>query len=224
MPSTITATAVQLARADAIGKVLLRRGWLRRAEQPSKHPGAHASTAWQPRPAADIQLLILTFGGRRGQMAEILAGPAPNLRPDAGGHLRSGRRPSWRFTAYDAPAQALVAAALTAVDDPSHAPDLESAGWRVERPRYCNIRSPRITTFTRADRAVTARFHNPTYSPPCERCTHFGDLGDAGGWTITGPGFAVDATAHTPEHVITAFARALPGSASALAPEQVVHP
>lgn len=223
MPKTIAATAVQLARAEAVGKALLRQGWLQRAEQPHEHPGSQHSTLWHPRPAGGVSLLILTFGGRRGQMAEILAGPTPNLHPKTGGRLRSGRRPSWRLTAYDAPAQALAAAALTAVDDPSHAPDLESAGWSVERP-YRNIRSQRVTTFTRPDRAVAARFHSPTYSPPCERCTHFGDLGDAGGWTIAGPGFAVDATAHTPEHVISAFARALPGNAPAPVTEKVVGP
>ncbi len=58
---------------------------------------------------------------------------------------------------------------------------------------------------------VTATFHTPTYTPPCERCTHHGDLGDTGGWIITGLGCTAEATAHTPSAVIGAFTHALPG-------------
>jgi hypothetical protein len=148
-------------------------------------------------------------------MAELV-GPAVSAgRADTGGRLGSGRRPSWRLTAYDAPAAALAAAALTATRDRSGPKNLQEAGWRVVRHPADDRLRPALPEFIRPDGAVSAAFRAPTFTPPCERCQHYGDLGDSGGWLITGPGFTADATAHTPEPVVTAFALAMPGGETA---------
>ena len=205
------ATSVLIARAEVIGKSLTRRGWTSSVEPRTKHPGAHRATVWVPDAAPGVSLLILTIGGRQGQLAELLGPATSATRTDAGGRSRSGRRPSWRLTAYDAPAPALIAAALSAADEPPDAQSLEAAGWKVVRHQADDRRRPALPEFIRPDDAVSAAFRAPTFTPPCERCSHCGEVGDMGGWLITGPGFSADATAHTPGSVVTAFALALPG-------------
>ncbi|MEY9859777.1 hypothetical protein ABH935_005410 [Catenulispora sp. GAS73] len=227
MTGTPTASSVQLARAEALGKALAHRGWNSRHESTSKHPGAVGSIV---RTHPDIEILILTLGGTAGQMVEITA-------QGVSGHRGTGFRrvrevsPSWRMTAYDAPIQAILAAATAATASAPDPNPLELPEWTIERAtrrsagdnavRYAaGLEVPlggrvRATRFTRPDSAVVVTFHLPTYTPPCEHCTHHGDLGDIGGWLITGPGLTAEATAHTPAAVISAFTRALPGHALA---------
>lgn len=205
------ATSVLIARAEVIGKSLTRRGWTSSVEPRTKHPGTHHATLWVPGATPGVSLLILTIDGRQGQLAELFGPANSTARADVDGRPRSGRRPSWRLTAYDAPAAALIAAALSAADDPPDAQTLEAAGWTVVRHQADDRRRPALPEFIRPDGAVSAAFRAPTFTPPCERCSHCGELGDMGGWLITGPGFTADATAHTPGSVVTAFALALPG-------------
>ena len=221
MPSyPSAATSAQVARAEVIGKSLARRGWTYSVEPRTKHPGAHRATVWTPNATLGVSLLVLTIGGRHGQLAELFGCATSATRADAGGRSRSGRRPSWRLTAYDAPAAALIAAALSAADDPPEAQNLEAAGWKVIRHQADDRRRPALPEFIRPDDAVSAAFRAPTFTPPCERCSHCGELGDMGGWLITGPGFTADATAHTPESVVTAFALALPGGTPPAHPKE----
>lgn len=216
MISTSAATSVQLARAKVISKALTRTGWTSRRVPDGEHPGA-VGAASHVRGGASV--LVLTLGGRYGQMVEILADAVPKATADGGRRTIPGR-PSWRLTAYDAPAEAVVAAAQAAYAPATEANSRWADGWTVEHaPAHARGRNVpnivRATQFIRPDDAVIATFRTPTYSPPCETCAHAGDLGDAGGWLITGPGFTAEATAHTPTDVIAAFTRALPGSASA---------
>lgn len=223
MVRTPAATSVQLARADALGKALTHRGWTSRSEPKDKHPGAVAATVYR---RTGVRALVLTLGGRHGQMIEITAEAGSGHRGEGGRRVRAVK-PSWRLTAYDAPTKAVLAAATAVFDDPMDSNPLESAGWTIEHARVRNDGSSamsytadaampwaakvRATRFTRPDGALIATFHLPTYTPPCERCTHHGELGSAGGWDITGPGFTAEATAHTPAAVIGAFTCALPG-------------
>lgn len=223
MHHTPTSGVVQTARADAIGKALTHRGWTSRREPDNQHPGAISATTYA-RPG--IRTLILTLGGRHGQMIEIIAEAATGYRGQAGRRVREVK-PSWRLTAYDAPIEAVLAAATAALDDPQDASPLVPAGWTVEHALVRKDGSGampytadaavswsakvRASRFTRPDGAVIAVFHVPSYTPPCEHCTHHGELGDTGGWDITGPGFTAEATAHTPAAVIGALTRALPG-------------
>lgn len=223
---TPAATRVQLARAEALGKVLTHRGWTSRHEPHDKHPGAIGATT-HTRPG--IRVLILTFGGRRGQMIEITAEAATGYRGETGRRVRAVK-PSWRMTAYDPPVEAILAAATAAADDPLDPNPLGTTGWTVEHALARNINDSapsytaytttpwrakvRATRFTRPDGALIVTFHVPTYTPPCEHCDHHGELGSTGGWDITGPGFTAEATAHTPPAVISAFTHALPGSVS----------
>ena len=222
MIRTPAATSVQLARAEALGKALTHRGWTGRREPEDQHPGAIAATA-HTRPG--IRVLILTLGGRLGQMIEITAEAATGYRGESGRRVRAVK-PSWRMTAYDPPFEAILAAATAA--GPPDPNSLETAGWTVEHALARNVdgnalsytadaatpwgAKVRATRFTRPDGALIATFHLPTYTPPCEHCSHHGELGDTGGWDITGPGFTAEATAHTPPAVISAFTHALPGS------------
>lgn len=224
MNHTPAATSVQLARAEVLGKALVRRGWTSRREPRAKHPGAIGATTYT-RPG--LETLILTFGGRHGQMVEITAQATYGFRGEGSRRVRAAK-PSWRLTAYDAPIAAVLAAATAGVDDPLDSNALESAGWRVEHAlavkdadgsmRFNADASLPIavkvlaTRFTRPDGALRATFHLPTYTPPCEHCTHHGELGGTGGWIVAGPGFTAEATAHIPTSVIGAFVRALPGS------------
>ena len=220
MNRTPVATSVQLARAEALGKALTLRGWNGRLEPQDEHPGAVAASVHT---RLGICLLILTLGRRHGQMVEITAGTSTGQRGEGGRRVREVKR-SWRMTAYDPPTQAVLAAATATFDHKSG--PLEFAGWTVEHALARKVggnamsyttdaavlrgAKVRATRFTRSDGAVLATFHIPTYNPPCEHCTHHGELGDTGGWIITGPGFAAEATAHTPPVVIDAFTRALP--------------
>ena len=222
MVRTPTATSVQLARAEALGKALTHRGWTSRSEPKDKHPAAVTATVHR---RSDLRTLVLTLGGRHGQMIEITAEAGSGRRGQGGRRVRAVK-PSWRLTAYDAPIKAVLAAATAAFDDPLDSNPLESAGWTIEHalvrkdrssatPYTAEAATPwgvkvRATRFTRPDGALIATFHLPTYTPPCEHCTHHGELGDTGGWNIIGPGFTAEATAHTPTAVIGAFTRALP--------------
>jgi len=227
MTGTPTASSVQLARAEALAKALTHRGWNGRYESTNKHPGAVGSIV-RTHPGAEV--LILTLGRNAGQMVEITA-------QGVSGHRGTGFRrvrevsASWRMTAYDAPIQAVLAAATAAIDSVPDPNPLALPGWTVERAtgrsagdngvRYATGPEVplggkvRATRFTRPDGAVVVTFHLPTYTPPCEHCTHHGELGDIGGWLITGPGLTAEATAHAPTAVISAFTRALPGHSSA---------
>ena len=223
MVRTPTATSVQLARAEALGKALTHRGWTSRSEPKDKHPGAVTATVHR---RSGIRTLVLTLGGRHGQMFEITAEAGSGPRGQGGRRVRAAKT-SWRLTAYDTPIEAVLAAATAAFDDPLDSNPLGSAGWTIEHALVCKNRSGatqytadaatpwgvrvRATRFTRPDGALIATFYLPTYAPPCEHCTHHGELGDTGGWNITGPGFTAEATAHTPTAVIGAFTRALPG-------------
>jgi hypothetical protein len=209
--STPAATAAQLARAAVIGKALRRRGWTSCDDQRDKHPGAQRATVWTQTTTPDLTLLILTIGGKNGQIAELLH---PALAVPVRGRsdrTRAARRPSWRLTCYDAPPLAVTSAALAAADAPPDGNSLTEAGWNTTHHQADDRRRPILTEFTRPDGAVSAAFRLPTFTPPCERCPAGSDLGDAGGWLISGPGFTADATAHIPGAVITAFALALPG-------------
>lgn len=214
MPNHRSAAAsVLIARAEAVGKALAPHGWTSREEPRSKHPGTHRATIWTPRATPDVSLLLLTIGGKHGQIAELSGPMVPMVRAQAGRRIGSRPRPSWRLTAYDAPASALASAALTATNlDRPGAKNLQEAGWRVVRHVADGQLRPVMPEFIRPDGAISAAFRPPTFTPPCERCQHYGDLGDAGGWSITGPGFVAEATAHTPEPVVTAFVLAMPGS------------
>lgn len=220
MTDTPTASSVQLARAEALGKALTHRGWIVRHESRDKHPGAVEATVYTHRP---IEILILTLGGRAGQMVEITA---PNTGLKGGIHRIRDVSKSWRMTAYDAPIEAILGAAAAVLGKAPELSQSELAGWTVEHAPHCETSSDavsdalktempsgrrvRATRFTRRDGAVTATFHLPNYTPPCQSCTHDGDLGDSGGWLISGPGFTAEATAHIPEAVIAAFAHGLP--------------
>lgn len=212
MTHTPAATSLQLARAETLSKALTRRGWTGRREPQGAHPGAVAAIAHTRR---GIRALILTLGGRHGQMIEITAEASIGQRGHGGRRVREVK-PSWRLTAYDPPVQAMLAAATAAVGDASDVSQRQHAGWTIEQAPARKIgtnpvRMVRATRFTRPDGVVSATFHVPTYNPPCEHCAHHGELGDTGGWIITGPGFTAEATAHTPSAVIAAFAHALPG-------------
>jgi hypothetical protein len=227
MTGTPTASSVQLARAEALGKALAHRGWNGRYESTNKHPGAVGSIV---RTNPGVEILVLTLGRNAGQMVEITAQGVFSHRGKGCRRVREVS-PSWRMTAYDAPLQAVLAAATAAIDGVPDPSPLELPGWAVERAsgrsagvnamRYVTEaevplgRKVRATRFTRPDGAVVATFHLPTYTPPCEHCTHHGELGDVGGWLITGPGLTAEATAHAPTAVIGAFTRALPGHSSA---------
>lgn len=204
---TPSATTAQLVRAHAIGEALKQRGWNARPEPAQSHPGAvGASRCTVVRPTGEISLLTLSLG-ELGQMAELTGDPASAARP-AGGRRRSGA-PAWRLTAYDPPAHAVVTAAFAAAGSIEIPWRLNEAGWDVE-----HTRDPaghlRITGFTRPDGTVRTEFHAPTLTPRCKTCEHPGSARD-GGWLVTGPGFTAEASVHTPEPVITAFALALPG-------------
>jgi len=223
MNRTPAATSLHLARAEALGKALAHRGFTGRREPQDTHPGVIAATAHS---RCGIRVLILTLGGRHGQMIEITAEATAGYREQAGRRVREVK-PSWRLTAYDAPIEAIIAAATAAFGDPAGPSPLEGAGWTVEHALARNVGSNamsytahatvppgtkvRASRFTRPDGAVSATFHIPAYTPPCERCDHHRELGDTGGWDITGPGFTAEATAHTPAAVIGALVRALPG-------------
>lgn len=211
--ATVT-TSEQLARATAISKNLTRRGWRRRLEPVDAHPGAVAATTHARR---GIRLLTLTLGERHGQIIEITAKATAGKRAQHARKVRDGK-PSWRMTAYNPPTDAVLAAATAAFDGPGDPRQLQNAGWTIEHALVGDVGPQclgmvRSTWFTRPDGAVTASFHVPAYNPPGEDCDYYGELGDAGGWFIGGPGFAADATAHTPTAVVGAFALALPGSA-----------
>ncbi|WP_194925815.1 hypothetical protein [Catenulispora pinisilvae] len=224
MIRTPAATSLQLARAEALGKALTHHGWTGRREPQDKHPGAIGATAHA---RSGVRTLILTLGGHRGQMIEITAEATTGYRGAAGRRVREVK-PSWRLTAYDAPTDAILAAATAALDKRPGPNPLEYVGWTVEHaltrnvdgsapPYPADAATPkrtkvRATRFIRPDGSLIATFHVPTYTPPCERCSHHGELGDTGGWNIIGPGFTVEATAHTPGPVIGAFTRALPGN------------
>ena len=213
MSRTTLATNVQLARAATISKALTRRGWTSRLEPNDAHPGAITATAHSRH---GLRVLILTLGERHGQMIEITAEATTGQRGERGRQVRD-RKPSWRFTAYDPPTEAVLAAAIAAFDNRPDPSPLETAGWTIKQDPArkigpTSLRKVRATWFIRPDGAVTASFHLPAYRPPCEHCSHQGELGDTGGWYITGPGFTAEATAHTPTAVIGAFALALPSS------------
>ena len=221
MNRTPAATNQQLARAEALGKALAHRGFTGRREPQDTHPGAIAATAYT---RSGIRVLILTLGGRHGQMIEITAEATTGYRGEAGRRVREVK-PSWRLTAYDAPTEAITTAATAAFGDPADPSPLEGAGWTVEHALARNVgrnamsytaetavppsMKVRATRFTRPDGMVCATFHIPTYTPPCEHCDHHRELGDTGGWDITGPGFTAEATAHTPAAGIGALVRAL---------------
>jgi hypothetical protein len=213
MPYAPIATKAQLARAAAIGESLTRSGWTCRREPNDTHPGAIAATAHTRQ---GMRALILTLGDRHGQMIEITAEATTEQRGERGRQVRD-RKPSWRLTAYNPPTQAILAATTAAFDGTPDPTPLETAGWTIRqdparKAARTSLRMVRATWFTRPDGAVTASFHIPTYRPPCEHCAHHGELGDTGGWYITGPGSTAEATAHTPAAVIGAFALALPDS------------
>ncbi|WP_194906268.1 hypothetical protein [Catenulispora rubra] len=215
---TPAATSVQLANAAEIGRALRHHDWTPQEEPQGKHPGAHRATVWTPRESRELRLLVLTIDNRRGQIAELLRSRAAFSLPDRSGRRRSGRRPSWRLTGYNAPPLAVTAAALAGVDDAPDSERLDEAGWDLTRHVAPDHRHPALAEFTRRDKAVSAVFRFPNFNPPCERCRPESDLGDAGGWLISGPGFSADATAHAPATVITAFALNLPGSSLAASP------
>ncbi|MBS2547425.1 hypothetical protein KGQ19_11135 [Catenulispora sp. NL8] len=212
---TPVTTSVQLANAAAVGRALRPLGWTSQEEPQGKHPGAHRATVWKPQAAPDLSLLILTVEGQRGQMAELIRSCVAFSEPDRSGRRHRGRRPSWRFTCYDAPPLAVTAAALAAFDNAPDGKLLDEAGWDLTRHVARGHKRPALTEFRRRDSAVSAVFRFPNFTPPCERCPATSDLGDAGGWLISGPGFSADATAHAPGAVITAFALNLPGRSKA---------
>lgn len=201
MSTTPAATSIQLARADTIGRALSVRGWSSEPEPRDLHPGAVNAARWvAPLSIGRTDLLVLTLGRLHGQMIEL-------TREPVSGSLRPGRRrtafPGWRLTAYDAPASAVIAAALaTGIQD--EGPRLEQAGWDVEHTRDVAGRM-RVTGITRPDGAIRVEFYTPTLTPPCQSCAHPG-AADDGGWLVAGPGFNAEATAHTPGAVVSAFA------------------
>ncbi|MBS2545514.1 hypothetical protein KGQ19_01390 [Catenulispora sp. NL8] len=200
--------SVQRARAETIGSGLATHGFSKRPESCDDHPGAHAVTRYT---RGYVKLLVLSLGMQRGQIVEIAGAPRPRTFPTRGGHA-IGARPSWRLTAYDPPAEAILAAALAAGDSAPELGAFEVAGWTAVRPHTSKVSRPRVATYTRPDGAVVASFHMPTFTPSCERCAEHGDHGDAGGWLVAGLGVTCDATAHTPGSVISAFALALPSA------------
>jgi hypothetical protein len=224
MTQTPVATSVQLARAEALGKALTRYGWTSCREPQDEHPGAVAATAYT---RLGVRALVLTLGGRRGQMIEVTAESSCGYRREASRRAR-GLETFWRLTAYDPPTEAILAAAIAPFDGLPAGNPLDLAGWTIERALAHKLGSSAMsytytytytakaavplgakfcaTRFTRPDGVVTATFHIPTYIPPCEHCP-----GDTGGWIITGPGFVAETTAHIPVAVIGAFIRALPG-------------
>ena len=211
MPQVLIPTSVQLARAAVISKTLTRRGWTCRPEPNEAHPGAITATVHARH---NVRVLVLTLGERHGQMIEITAKATTGQRGERGRQVRD-MKPSWRLTAYSPPPAAVLAAVTATFDTRPNPSPLEAVGWTVKHVRVRDsgagsLRMVRATCFSRPDGAVSASFHIPTYKPPCEHCEHHGELGDTGGWHITGPGFTAEATAHTPTAVITAFALALP--------------
>jgi hypothetical protein len=213
MPFTPGAASpfVQLATARAINATLSHRGWTARPESREAHPGAVAVSSWTTATGLDeIRLLILSLG-RLGQLIELTAEPLSAERP-ANGRRRSGE-PAWRLTAYNAPAAAIAAAALTAAGNIENLRRLDTLGWTIERFRG---RGGRLcsTSMTRLDRGAQVEFYTPALTPPCPSCAQPGRSADHGGWLITGPDFTADATTHTPDPVITAFALAIPTTIS----------
>lgn len=212
MPSTPAATSVQLTRAEKIRRTLIGNGWTSSREPRDKHPGAVAAIRHQ---RLNHEVLILTLGGAHGQIVEITADTVAAVRTDGARKIRD-ITPSWRLTAYDPPVAATLAAIEALHDRQRYPAALTGAGWDVEyipapdRPAG-SARPAHATCFTRPDGVVRATFCYPTYTPPCESCPHARDLGDIGGWLITGPGFTAEASTHTPSAVITAFATSLPG-------------
>ena len=120
-------------------------------------------------------------------------------------------RPAWRLTAYNPPQLPVIRAALAAADGGHGIGPLDLAGWDAANS-IATTASARLlsTRFTCRDRSVTAVFHPAAFTPPVASAG-FGDLGDAGGWLISGPECDAEATAHTPAGVIAAFALALSG-------------
>ena len=199
--------SVQRARAQTISSVLSKHGFAPRTESRKDHPGAFAVARYS---RGAVNLLVLSLGYRHGQIVEIEGGARARSYPTRGGHSIGGR-PSWRLTAYDPPAEAVVDAALAAREPSTELGAFEVAGWRTARPHIRSVKRPRFTTYTRPDGAVVASFHVPTFTPTCDYCSAVhGDHGDAGGWLIKGVGVACDATAHTPGSVVSAFALGLP--------------
>lgn len=214
MHPTPTSTVVQTARADAIGKALKQAGWSTQPEPCSAHPGAvRAEVHTPPNDTAPVRLLILTLSERRGQIAELTGDAVPSAPRRAGGKQRGGR-PAWRLTAYNPPQLPVIRAALAAADGGHGIGPLDLAGWDAANS-IATTASARLlsTTFTCRDRSVTAVFHPAAHTPPAASAASAscGDLGNAGGWLISGPDSDAEATAHTPAGVIAAFALALSG-------------
>ena len=206
MIQTPVDTSVQLVRAHAIGRTLTRSGWIRGREPAGAHPGAADVAAYRH---GGVGVLILILAPRHGQIVEIIADRVPRVRAASGGRSVGGR-PGWRLTCYSPPVEAAVAAAFAACHSRAGFGPREADGWRLDLNHGTDVKRPRTSVFHRPDRAAIAVFHTPTYTPPCEGCAHHGDLGDAGGWTITAPGTFAEATAHTPADVIAALVMGLP--------------
>jgi hypothetical protein len=227
MPHTPAPTNMQLARAESLGKALAHRGWAVRRESLAHHPGAIGATLHA---RGGIEILVLSLGAHRGQMIEITAESVVGYRREGNNrHQARDARPSWRLTTYDPPIKTILAIGIAACSGAREPTPLERAGWTAgyARPHAVDSNSShvvRATRFTRPDGAVSATFHLPAYNPPCERCDHSGELGDAGGWMITGPGFMAEATAHTPPGVIGAFVHALPGDGGQWAAAAIAQP
>lgn len=205
MPAVRATTSVQLARADAIGKALTRQGWTARHETRSDHPGAVAVGSHT---RLGTKVLVVTMGARHGQLVEVIGAGVPAGRTPSGGHS-TGARPSWRLTAYNPSASAVLAAAAAACTAAHYSGVLETNGWQADRTIKRNIRTPRTTTFTYPGGAVAVTFHVPTFTPPCPSCGPGRECGDSGGWIVNGPCF-MEASTHTPESVIAAFVQGLP--------------
>jgi hypothetical protein len=211
MHHTPTLAIVQTARADAIGKALKQAGWSTRPEPCAAHPGAaRAEVHTPPDDTVLVRLLVLTLSERRGQIAELTGDAVPSATRRAGGKRRGGR-PAWRLTAYNPPQLPVIRAALAAADGRLGIGPLDLAGWDAANS-IATTASARLlsTRFTCRDQSVTAVFHPAAFTPPAASAG-FGDLGDAGGWIISGPDSDAEATAHTPAAVIAAFALALSG-------------
>ena len=212
MHHTPTSAVVQTARADAIGKALKQTGWSTRPEPRAAHPGAVRAEvhAAPPNDTAPVRLLVLTLSERRGQIAELTSGAVPPATRRAGGKRRGGR-PAWRLTAYNPPQLPVIRAAMAAADGGHGIGPLDLAGWDAANSIAATASARLLsTTFTCRDRSVTAVFHPAAFTPPAASAG-YGDLGDAGGWIISGPDSDAEATAHTPAAVIAAFALALSG-------------
>lgn len=194
-------TATRVARTPAAQRAVLTEaltlsGWTAKRTPARQYPHLPKVVELVPPPGSmQLKLLLVSYPHSDGQLAELIAEPT-RLAAKGG----RGMRPSWRLSAFDAPATAVLAAAKAAAEE-ANVPTLDVAGWEISNA-YSVAGQLTATCFTDPQSGVDATFHFPM------------SAGDCGGWLINGTRCYADASAHVPGAVIHALATGLNSSAS----------